>query len=492
MKIKTIKSFILIVALTATIKTNAQISLPKIIGNEMILQRNQPAPIWGFASAGEKITVNFNGQKKQTTADEKGNWKIMLDAMQANATPQKMIIEGKNTIELNDILIGEIWLCSGQSNMEYSMRKNSKVTVPPGKNWPEVNELDNAHEKNIRIFLVDRKKMNPDPKHLGWAVAEDSALRSFSAAGYFFAKKLFAELHVPIGVIEAAIPGSRIEPWMPREAMTALPFFQNQTDLTHKIEGDPGKFYSTMIEPLAPFALKGFLWYQGETNCFLKETIQYTYKMNALINQWRKIWNSNSLPFYYVGIAPFKYSISNDTSTRKDIPLNENSLPEFWEAQSTALKIPNTGMVITTDLNDKPGELHPHFKWEIGRRLALLALNKTYNQKQIVPSGPIYQSNKIIGNKIIIDFSDVDGGLQSNDGKPLSLFEIAGKDGKFVPAKAEINNNQVIVSADEIKNPTAVRFGWRETECSNYYNKAGLPAMPFRTDNPLIKAFKVQ
>ncbi len=453
----------------------ANISLPKIIGHNMVLQRGQPVPIWGYASVGEKITVQFNGQQKQTVADEKGNWKVMLDAMEANATPQQMTIAGADKVVLNDILIGEVWLCSGQSNMEYTMRKNSKVVMPPGKDWP-VNELDVAHNPAIRIFLDERKKMNPDPKHLGWSVAEDSALRSFSAAGYFFAKKLYEELHVPIGVISASIPGSFIEPWMPREAFLQLPFFQQQTDSTHKIGNDPGKFYTTMIQPLVPFALKGFLWYQGESNCFLGETTQYTYKMQALINWWRKDWGNDKLPFYYVQIAPFEYS-----KTRQ---LTVESQSYFREAQEAVMKlVPNTAMIVTTDLNDTITQLHPEYKWEIGRRLALIALNKNYGKKDVVYNGPVFKSVKFSGKGAIVSFDETKGGLKSSNGNPLNSFEIAGKDGKFVPAKAVVDGDKVVVTADAIAKPVAVRMGWKEGDHPNLVSGVGIPARQFQVKN---------
>jgi len=481
-----LKKIFLLPLLLLCFNAMAQLSLPKIIANNMVLQRNQQVPIWGYAKIGEEVTISFNKQEKKTTADNTGNWKIMLDAMPASATPQKLIIATANErIVLDNILVGEVWLCSGQSNMEYSMRKNSKVTIPEGvKDWP-VDELQTAHNKNIRIFLTDRKKMKPDPTHAGWDVAEDSALRSFSAVGYFFAKKLYSDLNVPIGVISSAIPGSRIEPWMPREAFTALPFFQNQSDTTHKIDGEPGKFYETMIAPLAPFAIKGFLWYQGESNCFLGERLQYTSKMQALINQWRKIWNDKAMPFYYVQIAPFAYS-----KQKGNVPYTEESLPEFWEAQAMALKIPNTAMIATTDLNFDLDNLHPHYKWEIGKRLALAALANQYDKKDVLPMGPLFQTMKIKGNVASISFKYTGSGLINKDGQPLNDFTIAGADGKFVPATAVIKNNVVEVSAASIQHPVAVRFGWSEADHANLYNKEGLPAFPFRTDNPLEEKFK--
>jgi sialate O-acetylesterase len=324
--------------------------------------------------------------------------------------------------------------------------------------------------------------MNPDPAHLGWSIAEDSALRSFSAVAYFYAKKIYRELHVPVGVISSAIPGSRIEPWASEEAFANSPYLKDQKDSSGKVAGEPGKFYQTMIAPLAPFALKGFLWYQGETNCFLKETIQYTYKMQALINNWRTIWGNRTLPFYFVQITPFTYS-----KTKGKISLTEETLPEFREAQTWALKIPYTGMIVTTDLNDSLDNLHPHFKWEIGRRLALVALVKTYGKKEIQASGPMFAKMQVKGNKALLEFNYTGKGLISKDGKALNCFTVAGADGKFVPANAVIKADKVIVSSPEVALPVAVRLGWNEADHPNLINRDGLPAMTFRTNSPLPK-----
>lgn len=456
----------------------AQVVLPKILGNNMVLQRNAPVPVWGTASPGEKVTVKFNKQTKITTADAAGKWMIKLDAMPASAKPATLTISGKNTIQLQNILVGEVWLCSGQSNMQYEMRKNSKVKKPDTStaNSP-VDELEHAHNPQIRIFLTTQKNLiKPDSTHSGWSVAEDSALRAFSAAGYFFAKNLQHDLNVPVGIISSAVSGSRIEPWISQEGFDAIPYFKANNI---KIDGDPGKFYAKMIEPIAPFALKGFLWYQGESNCFLGETISYTYKMEALINNWRKLWGDKTLPFYYVQIAPYYYTQGKGPVTYT--PFTE---PELREAQAAALQIPHTGMIITTDLNDDLKNIHPPFKWEIGRRLELQALANTYKQR-IVFSGPVYKSMKINGDKIILEFDHVGAGLVSHDGKPLTDFTIAGADGNFVAATAIIKGNTVEVSATSVTKPVAARFAWSESAQPNFYNKDGLPAAPFRTDNPL-------
>jgi len=458
--------------------TYAEVVLPKILGNNMVLQRNKPVPVWGTASAGEAVTVKFSGQTKKVIADVAGNWQIMLDPMPASAMPQILEIDGTNTIKLDNILVGEVWLCSGQSNMSYEMRKNSKVRRPDTStvNSP-IDELERAHNPQIRIFLVTQKNLRrPDSTHSGWDIAEGTALRDFSAAGYFFAKNLNHDLKVPVGIICSAISGSRIEPWMPGEAFDAIPYFK---DNNIKVDGDPGKLYVNMIAPVAPYALRGFLWYQGESSSYLAETISYTYKMEALINWWRKLWNDKNLPFYYVQIAPFYYS-----RAKSNISYTIYTEPELREAQTMALKIPHTGMIVTTDLNDSLTNIHPAFKWVVGQRLELQALANTYGKK-VVFSGPMYEKMQIKGNKIILDFKYVGSGLVSHDGKPLSYFTIAGSDGKFVDATATIKGNKVEVSSPAVPVPVAVRFGWTEVAEPNFYNKDGLPAVPFRTDNPL-------
>ena len=469
-----------IVLITCRAIGYAEVTLPKILGNGMVLQREKACPVWGTAAPGEKVSVKFGKQTKTTVADASGKWEVILNPMQASAEPTDLTVSGTNTIVLHDILVGEIWICSGQSNMAYEMRKNSKVAKPDTStaNSP-VDEMNRAHNQSIRIFLVTQKNLSTDanPNHNGWNVAEDSALRAFSAAGYFFAKKLNQELHIPVGIICSAISGSRIEPWIPESAFETSMYFKTQGD-SSKAGGDHGKFYHRMIEPLAPLAIRGFLWYQGEAN--VTETITYTHKMQLLINSWRALWADESLPFYYTQIVPYYYTKMKTTAV-----ITPETEPAFWEAQTMALTIQHTGMIQTTDLNDDVKNLHPPFKWEVGRRLALLALAKNYGEKDLVYSGPVYQSMKISGSKIILTFKYTGKGLESHNGKPLDFFTIAGTDGNFVTADAKIEGNKIIVSSPTIKSPTAVRFGWQEDAQPNLFNKNGLPAMPFRTDNPL-------
>ena len=463
----------------------SQITLPKILGHNMVLQQQTKVTIWGTATAGEKISVAFARQNKKTVADKSGKWSVKLHPMKASFEPREMIIKGTNTIVLKNILVGEVWLCSGQSNMEYAMRKYSKFQTAVKGYKPPEDDLNTANNTNIRIFLDRRKYMDPSPEHLGWDAAMGKPLVDFSAVGYYFAKDLYTKLHVPIGMISAAVPGSRIEPWIQASKMEIEPKLKNG-QILNKLsadDGGSGKFYDSMIQPLIPYTMKGILWYQGESNCFLNENIRYAYKLKTLIESWRNDWKDKKLPFYFVQIAPYNYSAS------KDRPLTVESLPEFWESQALNLQLKNTELATITDLTDTITELHPGYKWEVGRRLSLIAANKAYGDKSIVYSGPVYQKMEIVNNTIEVSYSNTGSGLSSRNGKPLSWFSIAGADGKFVAAKAEINGNKVIVSAPEVQHPYSVRFGWNEAAQSNFINKEGLPAVPFRSDNPWEKLF---
>ncbi|MEZ0542198.1 sialate O-acetylesterase [Fibrella arboris] len=471
---------ILLLTLCLSAPLKAEIVLPRILGHNMVLQRDKPLTIWGNAGVGEPVTVQFSGQTQTATTDAAGHWSVTLKPLKASNVPAELVISGTNTIRLQNILVGEVWLCSGQSNMEYTMRKNSRVKRGTATQLVDghdpVDELEYAKNPQIRLFLVNRKELaKPDPGHRGWNIAADSALRSFSAPAYFFARELQQKLNVPVGVISSAIPGSRIEPWISEAAFQADAYYSG-----NKVEGEPGKFYEPMIRPLVPFALRGFLWYQGETNCFLKETITYAHKMQTLIGSWRSAWNDPTMPFYYTQLAPFRYSDS-----KGKVVLTKETLPEFREAQELVLTLPQTGMITTTDLADSLSDIHPPFKWEIGRRLALLALVNAYGKKKLVAEGPVFAKMNVTDQAVTLYFTHTGSGLISKDGLPLTGFSLAGKDGVFVPAIARIEKKTVVVSAVNVPEPVAVRFGWDEAAQPNLYNREGLPARPFRTDNPL-------
>jgi sialate O-acetylesterase len=475
-------SFSIMWLLLVNSNVSAKVLLPQILASNMVLQRNKPINIWGFASPGEKISVDFAGQIKTTTTDQKGNWLVVLAPLKASSIPQNMRIEGANRIMLTNILIGEVWVCSGQSNMEYAMRKLIKIPKPLNEKlgFPQ-NEVATSKSNLIRIFLVNRKQLiKPDSVHKSWSsVTEDSALRAFSAVGYFFAKELQQKLGIPIGMIESAVSGSAIEPWIEKNALVTADYFKDK-----KVGNDPGKFFTPMIEPLSLYKIRGFLWYQGETNCFLNEDISYAYKMKTLINSWRNLWNDGNLPFYYVQIAPYNYSKHSG-----QVVLDENTQPDFWEAQAQLLRLPNTGMVVTTDLNDNGEDLHPTYKWEIGRRLAIMALAKEYGRK-IEFTGPMYQSMKINANKIEITFSNVGKGLSLVVAGGNTGFYIAGDDEKYYKANATVNGDKLTISSVQVPKPKNVRFNWTENPFQTLFNSIGIPAMPFRTNNPLTPQFK--
>ncbi|UKJ07955.1 sialate O-acetylesterase [Solitalea lacus] len=474
MKLKTL--FTLILLLTSSVCIQAQVRLPKVLGSNMVLQREKPVPVWGWAAPGESVTVSFSGQQKTTKTDIAGNWKVMLSPLKASDKPQVLTITASNTITLSNILVGEVWLCSGQSNMEYPMKLKSNYAKPKKGVDSSALELTKTYP-NIRIFKVEKVLSTPDVTTTGWNECGGTALEQFSAAGFYFAKSIQAELNIPIGVISSSWGGSRIEPWTPSEAYEVLPAFAAERDKTPFMVDKvvPGMNYKSMIQPLAPFAIRGFLWYQGESNCLINDGIRYADKMQALIDGWRKQWGNNKLPFYSVLIAPYYYS-----KYKNDILHMPETLPELWEGQTQALKIPHTGMAVVTDLVDTLTDIHPSYKWEVGRRLALLSMANDYNKK-VVCSGPVFKSMKVKNDKAILSFIYSDG-LKTIDSKPLNWFTIAGKDGKFVPATAKIQGNKIIVSAPEITKPTTVRFAWNEAAMPNLYNGAGLPAAPFRTD----------
>ncbi|TDH24210.1 sialate O-acetylesterase [Segetibacter sp. 3557_3] len=454
----------------------AQLRLPKVIGSNMVLQRNKPLPVWGWTTPGEQVNVSFAGQQQTTKSDTAGYWKVTLAPMNANEQPQTMTITAGNTITLSNLLVGEVWLCSGQSNMEYPMKRGNYAKPARGADSAEL-ELKNAYP-SIRIFNVQKVLSTPDVTTTGWNEASGEALEKFSAAGFFFAKNLYQQLRIPIGVINSSWGGSRIEPWTPAEGYKALPAFAPEAEKTPFMidSAVPGKNYRSMIEPLAPFALRGFLWYQGESNCMMNDGMRYADKMQALVEAWRNKWGINELAFYSVQLAPYSYTKRPDR-----IKHTPETLPEFWEAQVASEKIPFSRSIVVTDLVDNLTDIHPSYKWEVGRRLALVALETDYQQK-VVSSGPLFTKMKRKKGRAVLSFQNANG-LKTSDGKPLSWFSIAGYDGVFKPADAVVRGNRIVVSTAGINKPSAVRFAWHETAMPNLVNGAGLPAVPFRTDN---------
>ncbi len=462
---------------------SAQLSVAEVFSNHMVLQRNKPIPIWGKAKPLAKITVKFSSQQVHAKADSSGYWKVVLKAVGANATPQIMVVaSADSSITLRDILVGDIWLCSGQSNMEYPLdRLWKKYAAPKRGDDPSQAELADSNKSGAIRYLYVERTLNRQPllPTKGWITARDTTLRFVSAIGYFFAKEIHAETGVPIGILSSSWGGTKVEEWTPDWAYVQSPLFADSVATQNfRINGlHPGQKFNGMIKPMLPLAIKGVLWYQGENNCNTNDYDLYPEKFKLFVNTWRNLFSDKKLPFYYVQISPCSYTLrAKDNPRVKD----EFTLPLFWEAQTKGLEISNTGMAVTTDLVDNLKDIHPSYKWIVAHRLALWAKAKTYAIKDVEYSGPVYQSMKLVDNAIELTFTHASG-LKRSDDNALTWFSIAGQDGVFVPAEAEIINGRIRVSAAEVKQPKHVRFAWNESAQPNLMNAADLPALPFRT-----------
>jgi sialate O-acetylesterase len=490
----------------------AEVRLPKVFSSHMVMQQDKPLVVWGWAEPNEKVTVSLSTASQQVQANERGEWKAVLPAMKAGG-PFTLTVSGSTKVQFEDVMIGEVWLCSGQSNMEMGIGVARDAT----------NEIAAADYPGIRLLKVT-KSWKPEPQEdiegtwkacTPTTVAEGS-WGGFSACGYYFGRELHKKLGVAVGLIDASWGGTRIEPWTPPEGFAAVPVLKKEYDLVEL--GDPRTaphqqrleqvlketeqwlatarqaltkhalvptmptypaellpphdlqqataLYNGMIHPVQPFALRGAIWYQGESNS--GEGMLYAERMKALIGGWRQVWGEGDFPFYFVQIAPYTYGCSPEV------------IGEFWEAQTAAQAVPNVGMAVITDIGNLK-DIHPTNKQEVGRRLALWALAKTYGQEKLVYSGPTFKAITIEGDKIRLTFDNIGGGLASRDGQPLSWFEVIDADeGGFVKADARIDGSAVVLSAPEVKHPVAMRFAWSMLAEPNLMNAEGLPAGAFR------------
>ena len=484
----------------------ANVRLPAVIGNNMVLQKDVPLPVWGWADPGESITVTMGESLATVKADAAGKWKVTLPAEKKAGGPHEMIVAGKNAIKISNILIGEVWAGSGQSNMQWS--------VAASLNAKE--EIAAAKFPNIRLFIIPLIPAGTpaDNVQAEWVECTPETVARSSAVLYFFGREIHKDQNVPVGLITTAWGGTRIEPWIPPQGYTAIPELEGEkngmldaltaygqalasyndavkaytTTLKAAKPGEPlpvppgalpghplnsnGRWtglYNGMIHPIAPFGIRGFLWYQGESNN--GQGMHYFQMKKGLIEGWRQVWNqegNRDFPFLFAQLAPYKYGG------------DPTSLPGIWEAQTATLSVKNTGMAVLTDITTV-NDIHPPNKQEVGRRLALWALANTYGKKELVYSGPLYKSIKVEGDKVIVSFEH-GAGLKSRDGKDLSWWSIAGADKKFVSAVAKIEGDSVVVTAAGVAAPVAVRFGWHQLAEPNLANAAGLPASPFRSD----------
>jgi sialate O-acetylesterase len=432
----------------------------------MVLQQNSDVTIWGWAKPLEQVTVigSWDRQAVQTTANNHANWQVKLKTPGAGG-PYTLIVMGYNTIVLEDVLIGEVWLCSGRSNMEWS----ASAGIDNG-----AQEIQNANYPAIRFFQVAyRSATAPQQDCDGqWTACAPQTMSNFSAVAYFFGRELYTHLNVPIGLINNSWGGTPAEAWMNPKVVLQNEEFASAAARYKDVAWcpmEPGSAYHAMIAPLIPFQIAGVIWYQGETNTL--NPIEYRSLFPALIKSWRAEWGKD-FPFYYVQIAPYNYG-----DQPKGVLLRESQL--------MTMSVPNTGMVVTSDIGNIK-DIHPRNKVDVGERLANWALAQTYGKKGISFSGPVYRKMEIQGNSIRLFFDHVDQGLVCK-GKKLTLFQIAGKDQVFVDADAKIDGATIRVHSASVKNPVAVRFAWSNTAEPNLFNKEGLPASCFRTDDWKIK-----
>ena len=497
----------------APFTARADVRLPAVISDHMVLQQDVAAPIWGWADNGEEVTVSIAGQSKSAKAGADGKWMLKLDKLTTGG-PHELIVKGKNTLKIADVLIGEVWLGSGQSNMAMTVSRSKDFEV----------EQAAANLPNIRMFR-ESSAAATEPQESGtgkWEVCNSETVGGFSATAFFFGRELHKTLKLPVGLINSSVGGTPIEAWtsMPaqKELVELKPLFARWDNDTATYEPDkakaaydkqladwkvaatkardagkqpprapqspvnprknshhPAVLFNGKIAPLIPYAIRGAIWYQGESNA--NSTRQgagaenYGLQLRTMIADWRTRWGQGDFPVAWVQLPLFHKAQSE--------PVEETGWTIVREQMLKTLKVPNTGMAITLDLGEA-NDIHPKDKQGVGKRLAMWALAKVYNQKAVVASGPLPDGYEIVGEEIVLSFRFA-AGLKAN-GEELKGFAIAGADQKWLAAKARIDGEEVVVWHPDVKQPKAVRYAWADNPDANVINGAGLPASPFRTD----------
>jgi sialate O-acetylesterase len=467
---------ILMLGMLYTFQVSAFIVLPDVITDNMVLQQKDKSTFWGKASPGKTISItpSWNNETYTTNIDKDGNWKIAIRTPVAGGPYQISLNDGELLV-LKNVMVGEVWLCSGQSNMEMPLASWGKI-----KDYEK--EIANANYPNIRILKV-KKTINSQPQQdfvsntKGWQECSPTTIPDFSAAAYFFARRVIKDKKVAIGLIDATWGGTVIESWTSAEAISKVEVFKDTVAKIQRMPADmkltnpnkPTLLFNGMINPFLSVAIKGVLWYQGESNN--SRAYQYRELFPLMINDWRTKFKRPQLPFLYVQLANFQ-AVSQT-------PVDA-TWAELREAQAMALKLPHTGMAVAIDIGET-ADIHPKNKQDVGNRLALLALKKVY-KKDIIAEGPVYKNSNVKNDKMVLSFQPSGSALKTCNGKELKGFAVAGEDKKFYWAKAEIHGNSIVVFSDKVKNPVAVRYAWANNPVCNLANEAGLPASPFRTD----------
>ena len=491
-----VRSTLVALMIASALPTRAEVRLPAVLAEHMVLQRDFPVHLWGTASAEEMVSATFRGATAETKADKLGRWELSLPAGSAGG-PFVLEIQASNLIRFEDVLVGDVWLASGQSNMEFETRKVINAET----------ELKNANRPKIRLFQVAKVSATfaqDDLVATTWAAVTPESVAKFSAVEYFFGREIQDDQKVPIGLIEADWGGSPAETWtslrglssdaslMPafaahatmsdREAMKRLEdMWERQEIAAAKAAGkpepdfpwhpefrswEPAGLYNAMIAPLTAFPLRGFLWYQGESNTDPERAFYYRQLFEALIRDWRDRWSEGDLPFFFVQLANWT-------------PGPESQWPEVREAQRRTLELRNTGMAVTIDIGN-PDDIHPKNKQDVGKRLALAARAIAYGEK-IEYSGPLFRSAIRQGDSMRILFDHAETGLVAK-GDALNGFEIAGADKKFELANARIDGTAVILTSPKVPEPKYARYAWSANPACTLYNQAGLPASPFTSE----------
>ncbi|MCH5715042.1 sialate O-acetylesterase [Niabella hibiscisoli] len=459
--------------LTISFTAFSAIRLPNIIGSNMVLQQKSETAIWGWSNPSEKIyiTTSWNNQKDSVVADGNAKWKLNLKTPEAGG-PYTITLKGENSIVLDNIMIGEVWVCSGQSNMEWSsLQKLQQI----------IDEMPNSQNNNIRLFHV-AKTTSPYPQDYvegSWKVSGPDALKGFSAVAYFFAKELQQKLNVPVAVINTSWGGTPAETWTPAEKVNSSDVLAKSAAMQKTVPWwpvTPGYAYNSMIYPLLNLSIAGAIWYQGEGNTVMPFT--YGQLFAEMIQSWRAAWKKD-FPFYYVQIAPFNYG-------------NNNVGNLIREQQAKVLNLPKTGMVVISDLVNDVKNIHPTNKKDVALRLANYALAETYGKSLTSYKSPMFKRMDITGNKVNLYFDNAANGFKLNAGKAATEFYLAGPDKVFVPAVIKIEKDRLVASSPEVKNPVAVRFSFSNGGMSNIFSKEGLPVAPFRTDDWVVDTSKVK
>jgi sialate O-acetylesterase len=450
--------------------SNAKIKLPSIISSNMVLQRNTSVKLWGWARVGEKITIetSWTSKKSKVLTNANGRWEINVLTTLSKESQTIHLSSAESNIKLDNILFGEVWVCSGQSNMRQPLRGYTGQPVFEGNK-----AIANSTNDKIRLFSIVEKG-SPIPldslqKYKSWNNASPEVAKDFSAIAYFYGKQLQEILDVPVGLIMTSWGGTRIQPWMSQEAVA--PFLESNStkiDTTEGFRKAPSAIFNAMINPITSYTIKGVLWYQGESN--RKEPELYQKLFPQMVKDWRNQWNIGDFPFYYVQIAPNNYVDKSNSQYLREVQLKSLNA------------IPNSGMVVTSDIGSEVS-IHPPKKMEVAERLIFMALNKTYGMKDIDYLGPMFKTLESKENSLILTFDNAETGLFCYD-KELKDFEIAGADKVFYPAKAEIvKGRQVLVSSPEVKIPVAVRYGWKNWFQGSLFDTNLLPASSFRSDD---------